>query len=492
MNRLNLGDLCLPLRPVLGDVTVSGPDVLITGLVGDSRRVQPGDLFVAAPGSRSDGLAHVPEALARGAAAVLAERRPELPEEVGFVGVPDVAAAKPWVADRYFGHPSGRLDVVGITGTNGKTTSAAMLSSMLSMDGRDHGVVGTLGARLGSTEEPLTNTTPDAIELQRLLARMVDANLSAAVMEVSSHGLALGRVDAIDFDVGVFTNLSQDHLDFHQDMESYGRAKGLLFERLGVDGCAVLNADDPWSARYAERSVARVLRYGLGAADADLRARVQRLDIDGSAFAVETDTGRPAFGVAMRLVGRHNIANAMAALGAARALGLSVTAMTTGLAALSAVPGRLEPVDCGQDFRLLVDYAHTPDALSQVLQLLRPLTTGKLHVVFGCGGDRDKGKRPLMGRAAADWADVLWVTSDNPRSEDPAAILDDVLAGLPAGTEHTARVDRREAIEAACRAASGGDIVLVAGKGHETTQTIGDQVSPFDDREVSREVLWTL
>lgn len=493
VNRLSLGQLCEPLADALGDVVVSEADLPISGLTADSRAVQPGDLFVAASGSQVDGLDFVPEALSKGAAAVLASRPVAVPSSVGFVGVPDVAAAKPLVADRFFGHPSGRLAVVGITGTNGKTTSAEMLRSMLTMDGRDSGLVGTLGAWIGNTHEPLRNTTPDAIELQRLLARMVDANLSTVVIEVSSHALALGRVGGVDFDVGVFTNLTQDHLDFHGSMEDYAAAKARLFEQLMPDAVAVLNADDAQSSRFAERTLARVFSYGLDA-PADVSADVRRLDADGSSFQLRVDERQLLLPLNTRLVGRHNVANALAAAAAALALELPPTAIRTGLSALAAVPGRLQPVDCGQDFRVLVDYAHTPDALQQVLTQLRPLTRGRLRVVFGCGGDRDRTKRPLMGATVARLADDLYVTSDNPRGENPQRILDDILDGLPAEVRQRARslVDRREAISAACAEARGGDIVLVAGKGHELTQTIGCEQLDFDDRAVTREVLWTL
>jgi UDP-N-acetylmuramoyl-L-alanyl-D-glutamate--2,6-diaminopimelate ligase len=493
VNSLNLCQLCEPLIDVLPDVVVTEPDLVITGLTADSRAVRPGDLFVASTGSRVDGHAYIPEALDRGAVAILGSRAVSLPAGVGHVGVPDVEAAKPLLADRFFGHPSGRLAVVGITGTNGKTTTAEILRSMLSMDGRDSGMVGTLGAWIGPIHEPLANTTPDAIELQRLLARMVDANLSTVVMEVSSHALALDRVGGVDFDVGVFTNLTQDHLDFHGSMEAYEAAKARLFELLMPDAVAVLNADDAASDRFAQRTLARVLRYGLST-EADVTADVRRLDADGTAFQLRHDEQNLLLPVTTRLIGRHNVSNALAAAAAALALGLPATAIRTGLAALAAVPGRLQPIDCGQDFRVLVDYAHTPDALEQVLTQLRPLTPGRLRVVFGCGGDRDRTKRALMGATVARLADDIYVTSDNPRSEDPRAILDDILQGMPSATrDHAAAlVDRREAISAACSEARGGDIVLVAGKGHEATQTIGAQKLVFDDRDVTREVLWTL
>lgn len=493
VNRLPFGQLCEPLVDAFDDVALRAPEVVVTGITGDSRKVVPGDLFVAGQGSRADGASFVAEALRRGAVAVACDRPLDLPEGVGIVIIPRFAQGKALLADRFFEHPSGRLKVVGVTGTNGKTTTCAMLRSMLSMDGQDCGVIGTLGAWIGQEHEDLVNTTPDAIELQRLLARMVDRNLTSAVMEISSHALAQHRVDGVDVDVAVFTNLTQDHLDYHGSMEAYGDAKGLLFSGLLPDAVAVLNADDPISARYAERTVARVATYGIDH-PADVHGTIRRLDAQGTSFGIEAQQGRRRIAVQSRQVGRHNVANALAAASAALYLGLPGAAIRAGLESLASVPGRLEPVDCGQEFRLLVDYAHTPDALEQVLMLLRPLTRGRLSVVFGCGGDRDRSKRPLMGAVAARLADEVFVTSDNPRSEDPAAIVAEVLAGVPADRRGgvVTLVDRREAIDAACRQAGGGDVVLVAGKGHETTQTLGSTVLPFDDRAVAREVLWTL
>ncbi len=493
VNTVVLTELLEPLRDVLPAVEHAGPDPRVTGLCIDSRRARPGDLFLAAAGSRTDGLSFAREAVERGAVAVVADRRAELPDSAAFVRVGDLARAKAVLADAFFGRPSQRLDVVGITGTNGKTTTSFMLRSILAMDGRGTGVIGTLGAWIGPRHEPLTNTTPDAVELQRLLARMVDDNLSAAVMEVSSHALVQRRVEQVAFDVGVFTNLTPDHLDYHGSMDAYGAAKGRLFELLPDDGTAVLNAADPQSRLYRMATRARVVQYALNA-PADVSAEILRLDAEGTLFRLHA----PEFGldtrVASRLVGRHNVENALAAAAAALALGLPGPAIATGLQGLTAVPGRLEPVECGQDFRVLVDYAHTPDALEKVLDLLRPLTRGRLLVVFGCGGDRDRAKRPLMGRAVAAAADRLVLTSDNPRSEDPQAILADIFAGI--GPADRARAvcepDRREAIRQACTAARPGDVLLIAGKGHETTQVVGSCALPFDDREVAREVLWSL
>ena len=493
VNVLPLSQLIEPLQEALPALERHGPDVAVSGLCGDSRAVAKGDLFIAGIGTRDDGLAHVEEALARGAVAVLGARRPAGINGTAFVAVGDVPLAKALVAKAFFGHPSRRLDTIGVTGTNGKTTTTFMLRSILTMDGRGTGLVGTLGAWIGGRHEPLRNTTPDAIELQRLLARMVDENLSAAVMEVSSHALMQRRTHGIEFDAAIFTNLTPDHLDYHGTMEAYAAAKGRLFEELSEDAVAVLNADDPASRVYRLSTRARVLTFGLQG-PADVSARIVRLDGDGTRLILLAPELTVPIDLNLRLIGRHNVMNALGAAAAALALGLPPSAVATGLESLPAVPGRLEPVCCGQDFRVLVDYAHTPDALEKVLELLRPLTAGALRVVFGCGGDRDRSKRPLMGHAVAARADRLYVTSDNPRSEDPEAILDEILAGIPPGRLGAAlrEVDRREAIRRACEECRPGDVLLIAGKGHETTQTIGPRVLPFDDRAVAREVLWSL
>ena len=493
VNVLPLSQLIEPLQEALPAVERHGPDVAVSGLCSDSRAVVKGDLFIAGIGTRDDGLAHVEEALAKGAVAVLAARRPVGINGTACITVGDVPLAKALVANAFFGHPSRRLDTIGVTGTNGKTTTTFMLRSILTMDGRGTGLVGTLGAWIGGRHEPLRHTTPDAIELQRLLARMVDENLSAAVMEVSSHALMQRRAHGIAFDAAIFTNLTPDHLDYHGTMEAYAAAKGRLFEELSESAVAVLNADDPASRLYRLSTPARVLTFGLST-QADVTARISRLDGDGTRLLLVAPELGPPIDIHLRLIGRHNVMNALGAATAALALGLPASAVATGLESLPAVPGRLEPVCCGQDFRVLVDYAHTPDALEKVLDLLRPLTQGALRVVFGCGGDRDRTKRPVMGRAVAARADALYVTSDNPRSEDPEAILDEVLAGIPLERRGATvrEVDRREAIRRACAESRPGDVLLIAGKGHETTQTIGARVLPFDDRGVAREVLWSL
>jgi UDP-N-acetylmuramoyl-L-alanyl-D-glutamate--2,6-diaminopimelate ligase len=486
VNVLPLSQLIEPLQEALPTVERHGPDVAVSGLCSDSRAVSKGDLFIAGIGTKDDGVAHVEEALAKGAVAVLAARRPAAINGTACVTVGDVPLAKALVANAFFGHPSRRLDTIGVTGTNGKTTTTFMLRSILTMDGRGTGLVGTLGAWIGGRHEPLRHTTPDAIELQRLLARMVDENLSAAVMEVSSHALMQRRAHGIEFDAAIFTNLTPDHLDYHGTMEAYAAAKGRLFEELSEGAVAVLNADDPASRVYRLSTHARVLTFGL-TGPADVTARIARLDGDGTRLLLVAPELGPPIDIHLRLIGRHNVMNALGAATAALALGLPASAVATGLESLPAVPGRLEPVCCGQDFRVLVDYAHTPDALEKVLDLLRPLTQGALRVVFGCGGDRDRSKRPVMGRTVAARADALYVTSDNPRSEDPGRIIDAILVGMAGNCE--IEVDRAKAIETAIAGADDADVVLIAGKGHESYQEIGGRRLPFSDASVARAAL---
>jgi UDP-N-acetylmuramoyl-L-alanyl-D-glutamate--2,6-diaminopimelate ligase len=484
------------LLRVLSSKTVLGrfPDA-VTGLAYDSRSVTAGDLFVAVPGLKRDGRAFIPEALGRGAAAVVTEGEdPLVGSDQGRVLVPSVREALAGLADAFFDHPSGALTVVGITGTNGKTTTSYLVEALLRARGLRTGVVGTIQYRIGDELIPAGQTTPEAVELQGLLARMVESGVSGVAMEVSSHALALHRVDGIDFDVAVFTNLTQDHLDFHTTLEAYRRAKRRLFELLAgspkAGTCAVINWDDPAGSSMVEGLALRTLTFGLGPA-----ARVHPLEyastLNGIRMTMETPSGRVA--LASPLVGEHNVMNLLAAGAVGVTLGMEPSMIGRALATVSAVPGRFERVEAGQPFLVVVDYAHTPDALEGVLRTARKLTRGRLGVVFGCGGDRDRGKRPIMGAIAARLADQVWVTSDNPRSEDPRAIIDEVVAGVRGVRPHLDRCamipDRRAAIGVALDWARPGDLILIAGKGHETYQIVGRELLPFDDRAVARQFL---
>ncbi len=467
--------------------------VAVSGMTADSRAVRPGDLFVALKGARHDGHDHAAEAVRAGAAALLVER--DVPVEAPTARVPSTAAALSPVAARFFDHPSRSMDVVGITGTNGKTTITYLLERLWTAAGIPAGVIGTIDYRWPGRVEKAPNTTPQALDLQRILAAMRDAGVKRVAMEVSSHALALGRAEDVEFSVGVFTNLTQDHLDFHKTMDGYFQAKARLFDLLDRSPRsvkrAIINADDPWGRRFLEGARAPAWTYAI-AAPADFRAEDLRLSADGSRFRLATPAGSRE--VHLVLVGRHNVYNALAAFGAGLALGADLDEAAQALASLAGVPGRLErvaPDGPPLPYSVFVDFAHTEDALQNVIATLRPLTRGRLIALFGCGGDRDRGKRPRMGETAARLADHVVITSDNPRSEDPAAILREVAAGAARARASAwdEVVDREEAIARALDLARPGDVVLLAGKGHETSQIFADRSMDFDDRAVARRLM---
>jgi UDP-N-acetylmuramoyl-L-alanyl-D-glutamate--2,6-diaminopimelate ligase len=460
------------------------PGAEVTALAYDSRKVGPGTLFFCVPGERADGHDFGPQAVADGAAALVVER--ELEVTVPQLVVADARAAMAPLAARFFGDPTATLRVVGVTGTNGKTTTAFLVREILEAAGIQAGLMGTVKQVVGGSEEEVVRTTPEAIELQGTFRRMLEAGDAACAIEVSSHAMALHRADAIHFEAAVFTNLTQDHLDFHADMEDYFRAKRLLFA--AGPGTAIVNVDDEYGRRLAGEFDC-VTFSAEGATGADLVAGEVSFDAAGATFTVGMDGEE--LRVRTRLPGHFNVANALGALAAALALGVEPRVAASALAAAPAPPGRFEPVDEGQAFTVLVDYAHTPDSLENVLRAARRLTEGRLISVFGAGGDRDRDKRPKMGRAGAELSDLAIVTSDNPRSEDPEAIVAEVLAGTAnADGEVESEVDRRAAIAAALHRAGPGDTVVIAGKGHEQGQEFeAGRKIPFDDREVAREEL---
>ncbi len=460
--------------------------VEITDLAYDSTQVQGGTLFFCVPGHARDGHDFAPAAVEAGAAALVVERELDLP--VTQVRVTDARAAMAPLAARFWGDPTAELQVAGITGTNGKTTTAFLLREILEAHGRRCGLLGTVKQVVGGTEEEVVRTTPEAIDLQATFRRMLEAGDQDCVMEVSSHALALHRADAIHFATAIFTNLSQDHLDFHSDMEDYFAAKRLLFE--AGPGASVVNVDD----LYGERLAAEIgaLTFSSEGAEADFRASDIRLDASGASFTAHAPDA--SVEVATGLPGRFNVSNALAALAAAHTIGVPLAASAVALANAAGVPGRFEPIQQGQPFTVLVDYAHTPEALENVLRAARPLTEGRLISVFGAGGDRDREKRPRMGRIGAELSDLAIVTSDNPRSEDPVAIIAEIVAGIDQGAAGVqVEPDRRSAIGLALREAAAGDTVVIAGKGHEQGQEFeGGRKIPFDDREVAREELRAL
>jgi UDP-N-acetylmuramoyl-L-alanyl-D-glutamate--2,6-diaminopimelate ligase len=474
-------------------------DPVVTAIAYDSRQAVPGSVFVALRGQQADGSSYAREALNRGAVAIFAEVPAPADHPLPWFRVADGRLALAALAAEFFGRPSEQLSLVGITGTNGKTTTSYVLTAIFEAAGMKCGRIGTVGYRIGNREHEAARTTPEAPELQRMLRDMVAQRCSACVMEVSSHALVLRRADHLQFAAGVFTNLTRDHLDFHGDMEQYFTAKRRLFELLPKDAVGVTNADDRRGAAFAA-AAGRPVTYGIDAV-ADVRPGPISYSLDGLSFDVRTPRGPVQ--IRSRLVGRPNAYNILAAVATATALDLPFSAIEQGVKNLENVPGRFQVVSApGDDVRVVVDYAHTDDALKNLLETARPLAQGRVITVFGCGGDRDKSKRSLMGAVAARLSDMVVVTSDNPRSEDPDQIIEDIKRGIvlpadrvgprgqgPKATPALAIVDRKAAIERAVREARPGDLVLVAGKGHEKYQVIGERTLPFDDVDVARAAL---
>jgi UDP-N-acetylmuramoyl-L-alanyl-D-glutamate--2,6-diaminopimelate ligase len=483
----------------LADLLAGVPYRLLAGtaqcrvhsMTADSRQVTPGSLFVAVRGLQHDGHHFLNEALQRGATALLVEApTPQLVLRVQQEGrvliqVEQTRQALAKLASTYYGDPSRHLNLIGVTGTNGKTTTTYVVESILQAAGRSPGVIGTINYRFAQQQVAASQTTPDALSLQALLRRMADAGVSDAVMEVSSHALTQDRVVGCDFEVCVFTNLSRDHYDYHGTEAAYFEAKARLFQDFAARW-HVLNLDDSYGPQLVQMSTARLLTYGL-TSEATLRPLTVRHGMDGIALTLPTIKG--PLDIRSPLIGRHNVYNLLAGVAVAIALDIDAEAIVDGIARLQRVPGRLERIDAGQDFYVFVDYAHTPSALEQVLRLVRAETRGRLITVFGCGGDRDPGKRPMMGQAATALSDYTIVTSDNPRTEDPCHIIADITAGIKAARDYTTIVDRRRAIVEAISLAQPQDTVVIAGKGHEDYQIIGQTRLHFDDRDVVRQVL---
>jgi len=456
----------------------------VRGIKYDSRKVESGDVFVALKGEHLDGHDFVREACRRGAVAVVVERKVEAP---GIkVVVRDTRKALALLSAKFFGEPARKLKIIGVTGTNGKTTVSFLVRSVLEEAGVRTGLIGTVEYIIGGRKFPASLTTPLPPELHRAFGRMVEAGDRAVVMEVSSHSLVLDRVYGLPFSVAVFTNLSRDHLDFHLTMEDYFRAKAKLFEMLEPSGWAVYNGDDPYGAMLREHTKAQLISYGLSEG-VDIRAEGVVCDRQGVVFTLRSPWGD--FPVRLRLSGRFNVYNALAAAGVGLALGVRPEDVVRGMVSVESVPGRFERVDLGQGFEVIVDYAHTPDALENLLLSAREISQGRVLVVFGCGGERDRGKRPRMGEVAGRLADFVFVTSDNPRSEPPERIIEDILEGMPEGAKYVVEEDRRRAIGRAIRMAREGDVVVIAGKGHESYQIVGDRKFPFDDRKVAERFL---
>ncbi len=481
---MKLGEL---VRGVPGEATELARE--ISSLAYDSRRIERGGLFFALRGEKADGYEFVAQALERGALAIASER-PAPPEWAArWICVPNARRALAEAARTFYGAPDSRLQLVGITGTNGKTTTSFLLHSILQAAGLRPGLFGTIEYRVGDRTLQAINTTPESLDLLAYFNDLVGAGAKAAVMEVSSHALAQERVWGIHFSAAVFTNLTRDHLDYHKDFEHYFAAKRRLFEGLGAPPpeVAVVNLDDPWSERLLELPYKSCVTYGTDS-QAQVRVRSFSQDLSGIRGTLTTAQGKLEFESSM--IGRANLQNILAATATAEGLGVPAEAIQRGIGQLKSVPGRFERVDEGQPFLVVVDYAHTDDALRNVLRAARELTPNRLIVVFGCGGDRDRTKRPLMGEAAGSLSDLAVLTTDNPRSEDPLRIMGDVLVGLQkANRPYLAEVDRSTAICKALTEAGDGDTVLIAGKGHEGYQVLKDKTIPFDDRQVARRLL---
>lgn len=470
-------------------------DLQIDHIAYDSRSLKPGSLFIAVRGFKQDGHSFIQEAIARGACSIVMDRPEiELPPGVARVLVPDSRAALPDLAAAFYDYPSRRMKVVGVTGTNGKTTTAFLSERIFQAAGFKTGLIGTVENHIGTQVLPVERTTPESLDVEHLCWQMAESGVTHLAMEVSSHALDLGRVKNIEFDVGVFTNLTQDHLDYHGTLDQYRLAKARLFAQLnranGGPAIAVLNADDPSSEVMRSATSAHILTYGIKNS-ADITADCVEIGAQEARFNLKTTVGQRK--VRLHTTGLFSVYNALAACGVGLSQGLELETIVVALENMPGVPGRFEQVKCGQDFAVIVDYAHTPDGLENILRTAQEFAEGRIILVFGCGGDRDRTKRPIMGRLGMEYADLVFVTSDNPRTEDPVAIIAEIETGIKttagARGSYSLIPDRRQAIYAALKEARSGDVVLIAGKGHETYQILGRQTIHFDDREVVQEYL---
>ena len=481
----------LDVQQVQGNQNVSIQDI-----TADSRAVKPNSLFIALDGATVDGHNYIDKAVDAGAVAVIVSKPVTVPDDVCVITVADTRQAMMSCVPYFFDYPANRMRMVGVTGTNGKTTTTHMIRHILKAQGHKVGVIGTVHIMIGDTSYPIHNTTPDVVDLQHILHQMVQENVEYCVMEVSSHALALGRVSGVEFDTAVFTNLTQDHLDFHKTFENYLAAKCKLFEQVSAPNQvkdnkgAVINIDDSYGHRVMEKTTAPTITYStLG--KGTLNASDVHMSTKNSQYTVNYKG--ESYPVSMNTTGLFNVYNTLAAIGACLQEGISMEAIDTALKTFSSVPGRFELIEEGQDFAVVVDYAHTPDGLQNILETAKAIKENRIIIVFGCGGDRDATKRPIMGRIAAEYGDKIYVTSDNPRTEDPVQIVKDVEVGvkeaLRDGTSYEVIVDRREAINHAIHDAKAGDIVIIAGKGHENYQILKNETIHFDDREEARKAL---
>lgn len=482
---------------VIDSQSVTGHQkVSIADITADSRAVKENSLFIALDGATVDGHDYIDQAIAAGAVAVVVSKPVKVRGDVCVITVADTRQAMMDAVPYFFDYPANEMRMIGVTGTNGKTTTTHMIRHILKAQGHKVGVIGTVHIMIGDTTYPINNTTPDVVDLQHILHQMVKEGVSHCVMEVSSHALDLGRVAGVEFDTAVFTNLTQDHLDFHKTFDNYLAAKCKLFEQVSYEGQhklrkgAVINIDDPYGEKVVEKTTAPTITYSTRGAGS-LNANHIEMSTKSSEYVVQYNN--QAYPVSMNTTGLFNVYNTLAAIGACIHEGISMESIEEALKTFTSVPGRFELVEEGQDFAVVVDYAHTPDGLENILETAEAIKENRIIVVFGCGGDRDATKRPIMGRIAAEHGDVIYVTSDNPRTEDPVQIVKDVEVGvkegLREGTSYEVIIDRREAIQHAIGEAKTGDMVIIAGKGHETYQILKDKTIHFDDREEARQAL---
>lgn len=461
----------------------------VCGITCDSRKVKDGYVFVAIRGYKADGHDYVMSAIEKGATALVVDKKTTTASSIPQIVVSDTRYALAAMSTCFYGNPSSRMTVVGVTGTNGKTTTSYFTKSIIETSGSKTGLIGTIQYQIGKKVMPAQETTPESVEIQRYLAEMLESGIKYAVIEASSHALSQHRLEGVHFRSAIFTNLSVEHLDYHATIQNYRTEKLKLVKGLDTKAVAILNADHNASKHFAECTRAQVIWYGIKKKDADVTAETIQIDVDKTRFLLNSSWGK--IDISMNLVGIHNVYNALAAAANGLALGFKIETIKAGIESLSGVPGRLEKIDCGQDFHVYVDFAHTHQALQVVLSTLRETTKGRIILVFGCGGDRDRKKRPKMGHIAEKYSDIFWITSDNPRSEDPDNIIDEIQKGVRRKTCFRVQADRSIAIEEAILEAKKGDVVVIAGKGHEQYQISKDITIPFDDREIVRQILKT-
>ncbi len=458
----------------------------VFGITHDSRKVKEGYVFVAIKGHKMDGHDFIVTAIEKGAVAIIVEKRVEVTLRIPQIVVPNTRHALALLSCCFYGEPSSKLTVIGVTGTNGKTTTSYLTKAIIEASGSEAGLIGTIQYQIGKRVIPAQETTPESVEIQSCLSEMLKSGIKYAVLEASSHALSQHRLDGIHFSSAIFTNLSIEHLDYHTDIRNYRTEKLKLVKGLEKEAFAILNADNNASKYFAECTRAQIVWYGIKR-NADVMAEIKHRDADTTEFLLNSPWGK--ISINLRLIGKHNIYNALAAAANALALGFKIETVKAGIESLSIVPGRLEKIDCGQDFRVYIDFAHTHQALQVILSTLRETTKGRILLVFGCGGDRDRKKRPKMGHVAEKYSDLFWITSDNPRFEDPDSIIDEILKGVRKKACSRVQTDRKIAIEEALCEAKKDDVVIIAGKGHEQYQISKGTSIPFDDCEVVRQVL---